>query len=348
VTTIDTEHYLADLTPDRPCGDNLEYDPAFVDMERLLQGKPEAQFGATIIAAEPPDWKLIKASALELAGRTRDLRVGVALAQALLHSEGLPGFAAGLTLVTGLIERQWAQLHPQLDPSDGDDPVMRVNILAGLCDASLTLNGLRDAPLAVAPAHGRFSLRDIEVANGELPPAGDQARPQAAAVQAAFMEMELPRLQALVVAAQIACEQLAAMEKALMRLVGAAKTLDLSALARLLARVRDLSAERLSQRPDATPPEAELPSATAALPGTAASAARPASGVGDSITTRAEVIKALGLILDYYRIHEPSSPVPLLLERARRLVPMGFLDIIRDLAPDHIAELQKIQGSLSE
>jgi type VI secretion system protein ImpA len=50
----------------------------------------------------------------------------------------------------------------------------------------------------------------------------------------------------------------------------------------------------------------------------------------------------------YYSKHEPSSPVPLLLRRAHRLVGADFLDLLKDLAPSGLSEIQVISGSESE
>ena len=56
-------------------GPNLELAPEFGALERAAQGKPEQQYGDTIIAAADPDWKEVEEQALALLDRTRDLRV---------------------------------------------------------------------------------------------------------------------------------------------------------------------------------------------------------------------------------------------------------------------------------
>jgi type VI secretion system protein ImpA len=56
----------------------------------------------------------------------------------------------------------------------------------------------------------------------------------------------------------------------------------------------------------------------------------------------------LDQILDYYRQREPSSPVPLLLQRARRLVPMSFVEAMRELAPSGVEELARVAGQLED
>jgi type VI secretion system protein ImpA len=53
----------------------------------------------------------------------------------------------------------------------------------------------------------------------------------------------------------------------------------------------------------------------------------------------------LDRICDYYSRNEPSSPVPLLLRRARSLVTKDFMGIMQDLAPAAIAQIEAIRGS---
>jgi type VI secretion system protein ImpA len=52
----------------------------------------------------------------------------------------------------------------------------------------------------------------------------------------------------------------------------------------------------------------------------------------------------LDLVLDYYRREEPSSPIPLLLERIKKLVPMNFLDLMAELAPAGVPEFKALAG----
>ena len=59
-----------------------------------------------------------------------------------------------------------------------------------------------------------------------------------------------------------------------------------------------------------------------------------------------DVRQMLDRLCEYYQRNEPSSPVPLLLRRARRLVGLGFADLMRDLSPDAIPQIEKISGTL--
>lgn len=343
MSVLDLDGLLSEISVDAPCGDNLEYDATFVEVERLMQGKPEVQYGDTIVPAEPPDWKQIRKLALELFDRTRDLRVAVHLARALIHTDGMPGFADGLRLTEGLISRLWQPVHPQLDPDDDDDPTMRVNALATFCDKSTFLRDLREAPLVASRVHGRFALRDIELANDEIPLPAGAVKPAGATIEAAFMDVDLAELQATAAALDAAVIAAGAIETELTARVGAGRAVDFGELARLLARLRSVVNERVARRGGAVVAEG------AALPDAAADTAAPTVAVqrvAGEVLGREDVIRMLDKICEYYDRAEPASPVPLLLKRARRLVPLGFMDILRDLAPEGLPPVEKIRGSV--
>ncbi len=338
--TQDVESLLTPLGDEAPCGENLEYDPAFGELERALQGKAEVQYGATVVAAEPPDWKLAKSLATDLLSRTRDLRVGVSLAQALLRTDGLSGFAAGLTVVAGLLEKFWDHVHPQLDPDDGNDPTMRVNAVAALCDAQTTLRGIRDAALVASRAHGRFCLRDVEIASGETPAPAETKAPEMSVIDGAFLDAPLEDVQQTLAALEGALAQSKAIESAIFARAGASHAIDMSALHKVLERARNVVSERVARRPDAGAAAAGGTSEGGPTTGTT----RAADGTSGDIRNRDDVVRTLDRICDYYRREEPSSPVPLLLQRARRLVSLGFYEIIADLAPDGLGQAEKILG----
>ncbi|MEM9047061.1 MAG: hypothetical protein AAGC81_20475, partial [Pseudomonadota bacterium] len=67
-------------------------------------------------------------------------------------------------------------------------------------------------------------------------------------------------------------------------------------------------------------------------------------GVG-TIAGRKDVLTALDRICDYYAKNEPSSPVPLILKRAHRLVMADFEAILQDLAPGGLDQLRTVAGT---
>ena len=59
---------------------------------------------------------------------------------------------------------------------------------------------------------------------------------------------------------------------------------------------------------------------------------------------RDDVLRAIDAICAYYARNEPSSPVPLLLQRSKRLVTMSFMDILKEIVPESVPNVQKITG----
>ena len=75
-----------------------------------------------------------------------------------------------------------------------------------------------------------------------------------------------------------------------------------------------------------------------------AAGAQAGASISGEVTSRDDVIKAFDKICAYYKRSEPSSPVPFLVRRAKGLVKKGFADIIKDLAPDAIKQIELIGG----
>jgi type VI secretion system protein ImpA len=62
------------------------------------------------------------------------------------------------------------------------------------------------------------------------------------------------------------------------------------------------------------------------------------------INTREDVVRALDQIIGYYERHEPSHPLPIVMKRAKRLVTMSFLEIMKDVAPDAMSQAEQLRG----
>ncbi len=340
---------LPAVSDDAPAGANLELDPEFGELERAAQGKPETQYGNTVEPAVPPDWKETAAIAESLMERTHDLRVITHLAIARLHLSGLPGFAQAMRLVRQQLEMHWDEVHPQLDPEDDLDPMQRSNAVLRLQDPAKVLRTLRDTPLATTPRTGPVAWRDIAVLNGTLEPEPGRERLTEAAVLAAFAGTDQARLQALREAVDSAVEDAAAIPGIFDSKSGSGSGPDYADLAKLL---RDIQKELTRfEHAAAQGASAEEPAATdmggAGPPRAEAAAPRGVASVQAILTLskREDALHALELAATYFRTHEPSSPLPLLIDRAKRLAAMDFMDILKDLAPEGLTQAQTIAGT---
>lgn len=343
MSLIDIQSLLEEISAENPCGEDLEYDAEFGEMERAAQGKPEQQIGDTLVPAEVADWPAVKNMAIALFSRTKDLRVSFYLTHSLVHTDNLPGFRDGLVLIQGLLQQYWDTVHPQLDPDDNNDPTLRINTLTQLCDPDTVLHSVRDAVLVSSKGFGRFSLRDILISLGKLslPTSSDEQPIDSSTINGAFMEADLNDLQNTSNAIRESIECIATIESLLMDKVGAMQVADISALPALLKEAQQIMSEYLTQRGVSDVDQsAELAQGAEG----AQVVAQPMTG---AINSREDVIRVLDKVCDYFKQHEPSSPVPLLLQRAKRLVAKDFIEILRDLTPAGVAQAEEISGVMN-
>jgi type VI secretion system protein ImpA len=352
MSSIEIEKLLAPVSPDKLSGDNLEDDTAYAELVRAAQGKPEKRMGDATIPGEEPNWKDVKARAIQLLGRSKDLRTAVRLTQALLRTDGFDGMADGLALVKGLAERYWDSVHPQLDPEDGNDPVFRINTLLDLGNAEIVLRGLREMTLASSRAHGRVTLRDVLIATGRLPrPAGDTRTLEMTTIDAAFRDCDPDQLTRTAAGVVRITAELGGIESTLNDKAGTGSLTGLTELSGLLKTTGKILQARLAARGLAAAAEGDMTEeADATTTGAAANASGTstrAMSLDGEVTSRDQAIQLLDRVSEFFVRTEPSSPVPLLLRRARRLISKTFLDIVRDIAPDALAQVEKIRGDES-
>src|SRR5439155_26993567 len=74
--------------------------------------------------------------------------------------------------------------------------------------------------------------------------------------------------------------------------------------------------------------------------------ARPA--MTGEIRSRDDALRMLELVCSYLELHEPSNPAPLFIRRAQRLIKKSFLEIVRDLMPDSLSQLEKLAGDVDK
>lgn len=313
---------------DAPSGENLEYDADFIAMELAGQPEEERQAGAEIVEGRDPDYRDLAKKARAVLERTHDIRAAVYLADCEIRLSGLTGFADVTRYIRGCLEEYWETCHPQLDEDDDNDPMMRINAVTGLGARGTIIRGLRNAaPLTDSRALGRVTLRAIEVANGEAEPSAEETPMSKSEVDAAFTDTDDDTLNAYFAAATSALEDVAAIDAIFMeKTPGFGPALDdlQATLGKIVKEVsKHVQAEVLQEAVGSDEESGAAPPAKPAAGG----------GVPGEISSRSDVTAALDRIIDYYARHEPSSPLPILLNRARRLVGAEFLEIINDLAP---------------
>jgi len=334
---LNLQHLLNDISPESPCGENLEEDEVFLKLEVVSRFVEERQMGDSILPAEEPDWKLVRSLALELLERTRDVQAAIHLTCSLLRTDGFDGLSQGLTLLNGWLEKNWDTVYPLQDPED-DYPMLRVNTLSSLNDYTLIRGPINHLPLTQS-ALGNFSWRDVELAQGKISPVGDESPPELSAIEAAFNEMDIKVLKVNADSVKRSLELVKGIAALLVEKVDAVNAPDLSALTNLLQGINLLVAEKFEQRHLQEPGPEDL-NADSTSSDTVAKKAIKQAGIHN----RNDVVRAIDEICKYFNRYEPSSPVPFLLLRAKKLLSMNFMEIMRDMTPDAVNQAENICG----
>jgi type VI secretion system protein ImpA len=323
---------LEPISEEFPCGENLE------DTQLLASFDAYRVFGQMTPPSGDVEWREMRNAAEEALQKSKDFRLLANYAVARLHTEGLVPFCNMLAVASQWLESYPDNVYPLID----DDAILRRNALNNFSDRMAVVDALRRAHFVRHQAVGAFSLRDYEIAKGYLQLAeGEGESASEAQINGALSAVDTEELQA---SADAFAEAMRALENidSLMRDRGGSEAApDIEPLVTPFKRLHAVLAEQLAQRAES----AAAGSAEGAEPGSATGGQGVAVG---SIRSRDDAIRALDAIATYFRKNEPSSPVPLFIERAKRLVDKDFLELLADIAPDALGQAKQAGGIRDE
>lgn len=368
---MDLEPFLVPVGQDNASGSDLRNDPRFHSIERLLDPAARSLRLENVRGGGTGhidiDWGGVLDQAADLARSGRDIRLLVIVTRALANAEGFPGLQGGLDLLTATVERFWDSAHPTLreSPSAREAATRRINSLFQLentdngllCDLEFTTIL---APRGIGPITGGDLCAGgltRNQAQAEMPSGlGDKemaellsrhdARVNRVTAACRAEAIERPEgLATLIRAIEAARAALARLEIALnTRVMENGVGVRFKDLDRVLARtLGPLAAAQAQDTPAPPAPEAPAMADPApALNGTQAPAAQ--GGIPAAVNSRRDVERCLDMIIDFYERTEPSSPIPHLARRMRKMVPMNFLQLMEEIAPSGMKEFKNVAG----
>ena len=336
------QELLQPISPEQPCGVNLDDSLVLSSLDALRlfgqrrspEAPPDADGEEKELSKERPplEWDRIRADALDGLAKSKDLRLLAYLGTALLRTDGLPAFASTLTTASQWLETYWPQVYPALD----EDAIARRNALNCFADRMAVVDRIWRLPLVSSRQHGRYSLRDIEISKGQASPGPLEAKPEEAAILNAFQELPLDELTALDESVTAGSAALTSIDARMRSEGGPEVAPDFGPLVTQFAKLNRVCKEQLTARAAAS---GEAGNGAAAEGGAAQGTFK-----GGVITSRADAIRALDAVAEYFRRSEPSSPIPLFVERAKRLVAKDFLEVLADIAPDAVSVARSAGG----
>lgn len=327
---IDMPNLLEPVLADNPAGEELDYDQQFISLVTEMQGKPEQQYGDTLIHAVEPDWNRVAREAGELLKRSKDFRLAVMIVRALTRIDGVAGAVRGMQLMLSLAEQYWATGFPALEFDGEEDPLPRSNALTELTSSHGLVKDLRERVIH-SKKLGSISLGALERIHLSREVIADLPLKRENIID--FLQDELrdgnPDIASLPELARLTNELKAWISDRL----SAELAPDFSALCSFLdCLARSDMVEEGAEQQQAAAPAALIDNLQPAPAGSA------------SPYGRQDAIAMLDVVCAYLEEAEPANPAPLLIRRARRMIGKDFVSILKEIAPDGLHQVEMIAG----
>lgn len=290
-------------------------------------------------SAGMPAWPHITDKCLALLSQSRDLWVSVFLACSLGNQKGPAGLCEGLRLIERILSELWNNVWPPLDADDDNDPYERINALSVLSPQQGSTFGVVDfiellnsAKLSSSRQLGSFSLKDYR--DSQTSSNTDGSAPTTALIEASFEDTPEDALAGV-------AESLTEIKTRLTAISGifAARTDGRHSIgfSRLHSKVDELLRfiAQFCEAANVAPGQTQEPAGQEVAPGRQVNV----KAVSGEISNTADAVRMLEKVKKYFLENEPSSPVPLLLDRAIKLTSLSFEEIMRDVCPDAVRQM---------
>lgn len=310
------------VSPDSVPGPDLAYDPKRQEIEAAFEAGRLADRGE----GEAPDWSAVIRSIKEQSKLTKDASLAVYLARAGARAQRLSEVELGCAYLAAMFEKWWDQIHPSLQEYGFQGRKGACESLVAIGDF---LGPLRRVVLVSHPRLGQFTAEQVEAFANQ----GESAE-NIGMFRAALAEIDSAEITATLKTLEDMRNAIARVDAVLTGKADGDTATNFAPTYEVLDSIRNAIVAVTGIGAPAEPANAN--------PGDPNSpAATPAGGSG-SVESRADVVRALERIIDYYSKHEPGSPIPLVLGRAKAWVDMDFLSILNDINPSGAEDAKKV------
>ena len=322
---LDVPAILSPIAGENPAGENLQYAGLYDEIREARRADDNLTKGEWEHEAKVAEWpRVVELSTSALTARTKDLQIASWLIEAIVELHGFVGLRDGLKLMRGLHEQFWERLYPEIDEGNLDGranaiSAMDTRLEVPIKSVSLTKSGSEfdcsylqwedstkfDIPEKLenldSDAFERFSAMkaEAEAANKTTSEAWRKAKDNTRRV---FYEETFALLNE-------CWTEFQALDK-VMDEKYARQTPGLGNLKRTLDSVRTLVEKLVKEKRILEPdPVLDRESGSAAADGEGGPSGGPLRG-------RADALRQLAEVAQYFQRTEPHSPVAYLVQRA--------------------------------
>lgn len=323
--------FLAPISEDNPCGDNLEYENDYVLLLAKVEPKDSVQYGDFVSEKSNIAWGEVAEDVELLFTRTKDVRLVILWIRAQVYKRGAQGLFLGLNLLYELLVRYPDEVYPTLVQEGERDEMYRASALNELINPDGLVKEIRQITLG-QNASVRIKIREIDYALTHS--RASDAMPISSVVQyinvlnnekdAAYIA--LTHAHALLEQMQVLFEE---------QMLEYAPNLD--------------TLIKLLQWFASEPPSILIKHGLHQINDQSESASQKAQDINETTVTaslsshhtirnRMEVRQLILQAQQWFEINEPSSPVALLLHQAQQLIGRPFEEIFQAIPPELVQQ----------
>ena len=345
---IDLELLLQPISDESPSGESLRYSGIYDEIAEARRADENLNQGEWVTELKMADYgKVIDLGIPALSSQTKDLQIGVWVAEATIRKNGLAGFRDSLLMLHGFHERFWDTLHPEIDEGDMEG---RANAMSWF-----DIQGALSLRTAAFTGGRGYSLNDFDDSRKYDFPENAESLPTEEKVKLNQLKAEAEKNRSVTMSVwnvERAATRRVAMESInftieecwtafndLNRLCEEKydrnQTPGFSNIKNTLEKIHEqakkLLEEKRLEEPDEVEEEAAVDESGEALAG----APRSEGGsVAGAIASRKDALKRLGEIAAFFQRTEPHSPVSYLVQRAVKWGNMGLESWLQEVIKD--------------
>jgi type VI secretion system protein ImpA len=333
---LDLDALASPLSEDKPSGEDLCYDEVRGEIERAFDRAIDDTGDGE---RKEKDWRRVTKLVLEQAGKTRDIWLPVYLMRAGAMAGDLEQVVDGAQLLARLVEDRWGDLHPQLDDYGF---VGRKTPCESLVSRGGFLKQFSAIPVVVHKRFGAFTGDDVVRLHK-----GGAAAPGRADFALAIDGMSAEEAEALLARFDLFDDAIRRADAVMTENAEGDTSTNFKPLYELAGGIRAALAALLpveggSEEQASDDGWDEGPGASSG------GGNRGSAFVPGAINSRAEAIQAIDAVSDYFTRHEPSSPVPFALRRAKEWISLDFISVLEDIAPGSVGEANRVLRSVRQ
>jgi type VI secretion system protein ImpA len=351
---IDFDALFQPISEENPSGENMRLSDLYDDVKEARRADEELPMGQWQTDLKKADFpKVITLAVSALSTQTKDLQIGAWLTEALVKENGFAGLRDGLKLMSGLQDKFWETVFPQINEGD---MVGRANAIAWL-DTQIAF-AVKGSPITgegygfadfedskrydipesidTLDSADQAKYRELQAeAEARNKVTADKWRKAKAATRRVFYEE-------LNLTVEECWTEFNELNRVIEERFDPKQAPGLSSLKKALddiqTQVKKLLEEKRAEEPDAANESAEAPLTEGE--NEAAGGAIAVAANNGAIRTRQDALKRLDELSEYFRKNEPQSPISYLIQRAVKWGNMPFEVWLQDVIKDETVLFQ--------